>query len=403
MAQEHQEYIQTKVNPTLESLVTQVLLTRPENPAPFMIRWLADQTNTELPGGDAGQIDSLRKEVATLQSDIRELESKLSSSVGSGQGVDAQEEEEEEEEEEEDDNDEVDEMPPPPASYLTKGPRASVSAEAYGAWNQVQDFAPPVHHKSDDQKQRLQSLLATSFLFNTLDRKSMDIIIDAMLEQKIETATRIIQEGDDGNVMFIIEQGHFECIKKIGGEEKTVKTCNVGDFFGELALLYNCPRAASVEARDTSVVWQLDRDTFNNIVRDAAMKKREAHEAFLKSVPLLESMEPYDRSQLADSLKREEVAAGDLVIRQGEEGDRLFIVEEGELYATKSIHGTDEQVMVYKKGDFFGELSLLRKEMRAATVAAKTEAVLLSVDSKSFNRLFGPLEDLMKNKASEYR
>lgn len=397
MAQEHQEYIQTKVNPTLESLVTQVLLKRPDNPAPFMIRWLAEQTNTELPGGDGGEIESLRKEVATLQSEIRDLESKLSSSASGGPGED------EDEEEDEDDDDDVDEMPPPPASYLNKGPRSSVSAEAYGAWNKVKEFVPPVHQKTQEQKERLSGLLATSFLFNTLDRSSMDIIIDAMLEQKIEAGIRIIQEGDDGNVMFIIEQGHFECIKKIGSEEKVVKTCKVGDFFGELALLYNCPRAASVEARAASVVWQLDRDTFNNIVRDAAMKKREAYEAFLKSVPLLESMDSYDRSQLADSLKQEIVAAGELVIRDGEEGDRLFIVEEGELYATKNIHGTDEQVMAYKRGDFFGELALLRKEKRAATVIAKTEVVLLSVDSKSFNRLFGPLEDLMKKKASEYR
>ena len=54
-----------------------------------------------------------------------------------------------------------------------------------------------------------------------------------------------------------------------------------GDVFGELALLYNCPRAASVEATEDSVVWQLDRETFSHIVRDASAKRREAFMDFL--------------------------------------------------------------------------------------------------------------------------
>merc|ERR1711972_1136868 len=80
-------------------------------------------------------------------------------------------------------------------------------------------------------------------------------------------------QGENGDFLFVIESGDFDCIIKTpDGEEKVVKTCGGGDVFGELALLHNCPRAASVEAKGDSVCWRLDRDTFNNIVKEYATK-----------------------------------------------------------------------------------------------------------------------------------
>ena len=63
---------------------------------------------------------------------------------------------------------------------------------------------------------------------------------------------KVINEGDNGDFLFVIEKGALNCTKAVNGEEKVVKTVNEGDVFGELALLYNCPRAASVVAKDAS-------------------------------------------------------------------------------------------------------------------------------------------------------
>lgn len=57
------------------------------------------------------------------------------------------------------------------------------------------------------------------------------------------------------------------CIKQGDEEEKMLKVCEVGDVFGELALLYNVPRAASVEAKTDCTLLRLDRETFNHIVK----------------------------------------------------------------------------------------------------------------------------------------
>lgn len=406
MAQEHQEYIQSKVNPILESLVTEVLLERPENPVPFMVRWLAERSK----GGkecllslSVGEAERLRSEIRQLQEEIAILSKQVQTAHGDEkakpsagrEGQDASEEDEEDDEEEE--------IKPPPASYLQKGARTSVSAEAYGQWNQMKEFVPPVHPKSEEQESRIKFVLQKSFLFNTLDKKSVDVIVGAMLERKVEAAERIIQEGDDGNVMFLIESGTFNCIKKIGGEDKVVKKCGQGDVFGELALLYNCPRAASVEAVEAAVVWQLDRESFNHMVRDAAVKRREMYTEFLKSVPLLESLQDYDRMQIADCLTRQTVEAGTFVITQGDQGDRFYLVEEGKLVAQRTSPAGDvQEVKNYERGDYFGELALIRSEARAASVVAKTEATVVFLTGKEFKSLLGSLQETLHMNAKEY-
>ena len=72
--------------------------------------------------------------------------------------------------------------------------------------------------------------------------------------------------------MYVLESGSLECSKvfKPGQPATVLKTYVPGEGFGELALLYNAPRAATITATEESVCWRLDRGTFNHIVKDAA-------------------------------------------------------------------------------------------------------------------------------------
>ena len=129
----------------------------------------------------------------------------------------------------------------------------------------------------------------------------------------------------------------MDCYKKFKPTENDtyLKTYQPGESFGELALLYNCPRAASIKAKVDSVLYELDRETFNNIVKDSAVKKRERYDEFLSKVEILKGMDPYERSKIGDVLKTIKFKNGDYIIRQGENGDTFYFIEDGTAVATK--------------------------------------------------------------------
>lgn len=115
-------------------------------------------------------------------------------------------------------------------------------------------------------------------------------------------------------------------------------------------------------------------------------------------------MDTYERSKLADAFKEESYKQGEYIIREGEEGNQLYLIEEGEAIATKVMNLGEEakEVMAYKTGDYFGERALLKNEPRAANVIAKTDCLVVNMDRHSFKRLLGPIEELLKRNLSVY-
>jgi cAMP-dependent protein kinase regulator len=137
-------------------------------------------------------------------------------------------------------------------------------------------------------------------------------------------------------------------------------------------------------------------------VKDASRNRREKYETFLAKVSILESMEPYERSILSDAFVEEKYKAGDYIIREGEEGHKFYLIENGELIATKTINGKKEEVMLYKEGDYFGERALLKNEPRAANIIAHTDCQLVSLERHSFKRLMGPLDAILRRRLDIY-
>lgn len=167
--------------------------------------------------------------------------------------------------------------------------------------------------------------------------------------------------------MYVVDSGELDCYKayKADQEPLHLKVYQPGESFGELSLLYNVPRAASIQARTQSVLFALDRATFNNIVKDAAVKKREQYEHVLRKIEILQSLDKYELTQICDGIKEQKFSAGDYIIKQGDNGDRFYMIQEGKLYATKILSGSEpERVYEYKPGDYFGEISLIRNVPR---------------------------------------
>lgn len=269
-------------------------------------------------------------------------------------------------------------------------------------------FKPRVISKTPEEVAQIRDVVRGNFLFASLDADQMELVIQAMERKSFNKGEWIIRQGDAGDEFYVVSSGVCKTfIKSSNGEEKMVKEYSRGGAFGELALMKNAPRAASIQAAsDVVELWALDRDTFRHVVTSSALDKRNKYEHFLAQVPLLTGLEDYDRARLADSLKEHTFTAGMDIIVAGDSRDQNFyILLEGEAVALKRLSPTDTQetvVMRYKKGDYFGELALLRNTSRAATVRAMTDCSVVSIDRDSFERLLGPVHEILEREKERY-
>ena len=165
---------------------------------------------------------------------------------------------------------------------------------------------PIVVPKAQEVKNTIRDRLHTAIIFKALNDDELNVVIDAMEEKKFDAGATIITEGEAGSVLYLIGEGQLDCSKLLGPNNDTpthLRNYEQGEAFGELALLYNAPRAATIVSTTACTLYQLDRNTFNHIVKDAAASKRARYEDFLASVPILQSIDHYERSKIADAIK----------------------------------------------------------------------------------------------------
>lgn len=289
--------------------------------------------------------------------------------------------------------------------------RTSVSAESLTPTSgNDSNWKPPLHSKSAEQLSRLRASVSSNFLFSHLDDDSANLVLGALVEKPIPAKDiKVITQGDAGDYFYVVERGTFDIYVNSAGHVEPgpqgmghkVNTISEGGSFGELALMYNAPRAATVVSTEAnSTLWALDRVTFRRILMDSAFQRRRMYESFLEEVPLLSELTLYERSKIADALDTQKFPAGATIIKEGDSGEAFFILESGEAEVFKSdIENGTKPVKRYTKGDYFGELALLDDKPRAASVVAAKdggEVKVAYLGKQGFQRLLGPVEGIMR-------
>ncbi|XP_047227037.1 protein kinase, cAMP-dependent, regulatory, type II, alpha A [Girardinichthys multiradiatus] len=305
--------------------------------------------------------------------------------------------------EDDEDDDDSDFEPPPPSRFNR---RVSVCAEAFNPDDDDEDTEPRVvHPKTDEQRCRLQEACRDILFFKTLDQEQFSQVLDAMFELKVEPQEHVIDQGDDGDNFYVIERGVYDIV--VSG--KCVGQYNNKGSFGELALMYNTPRAATIVATQDGALWGLDRATFRRLIVKNNAKKRKMYEIFIESVPLLKSLEATERMKIVDVLGMKQFSEGERIITQGDKADCFYIVESGEVKImmkskTKADHADNTEVEIARcsRGQYFGELALVTNKPRAASAYAEGDVKCLVIDVQAFERLLGSCKEIMKRNISHY-
>ena len=252
------------------------------------------------------------------------------------------------------------------------GRRTSVSAESIVPGSQSIE-AVPFHPKTPEQLKRIKAAIRDNFIFRDIEDKQLQAVLGAMEEVHVASNEVVIRQGDQGDYFYVVEDGFLLCYvaARLQGRHaqnsayhpefgKKVADYGPGSSFGELALMYGHPRAASIIASKPSTLWRLDRISFRTIILKAAHTRRTMYEEFLASVPVLRSLSPEERSKIADVLGSRVYEDGEDVVVEGEMGDTFYLVEEGGAVALKkNPDGSGEMVVKeYEKGGYFGGTSI---------------------------------------------
>jgi len=247
----------------------------------------------------------------------------------------------------------------------------------------------PEIKKEERSRKLIKSAIMDNDFMKNLESAQIKEIVDCMYPMEYAKGSLIIKEGDVGSIVYVMEEGKVE----VSREGNFLSVLPPGKVFGELAILYNCKRTATIKAASDCKLWAIERQCFQTIMMRTGLIRQAEHTAFLKSVPTFVNLPEDTLIKIADVLEETNYKAGDYIVRQGAYGDTFFIISQGRVKVTKREDNTKEEkfIRTLNKGDFFGEKALQGEEKRTANIIADDNegqgVTCLVIDRESFHHL----------------
>jgi len=280
--------------------------------------------------------------------------------------------------------------------------RAAVLAKSITNTNYVKKTVD----KSDAIKDIILNSIKQNVLFKACTPKEIIDIVDAFEPIECPVESVVIKQGDAGEHFYVVEKGRLDIFVRMGGDNgKNVKVGSPyvqGSAFGELALMYNTPRAATIQAREDCKMWMIDRETFRGINFHHKLERKNMYTDFLKKVViggklLGDFLSPVEIDNMTLVLERDTFKKGDVIIREGEKGDIFYMIESGTVDVFTKKNGV-EPVASLIRSHFFGEKALLSEDVRQATCVATSDVECLFMMREDFVLLLGEMQDLLDGK-----
>lgn len=301
---------------------------------------------------------------------------------------------------------------PPPAPKNNNNNRKPDKARGDGAHHlrnvfakplddqDVSSFMAPKFDKTEADMQFLRNAMRKNFVFTNLSERQMMVMLDAFERVKYEPRRHVIVQGEEGAYFFVVREGnlHFD-IDGVSSDQ-----LRPGQSFGELALLYESPSAASVISDTPCVLFRVEQKTFRYIMQTQRQNAEHDKRILLEGVPFLKDLDETDLGRLADAMIPRPFNVGEFLARKGNPADTFYIIQEGKIRVTDyQVGQTRYQDYDLGPGDHFGDRALIKDEPLTANFAGKSKGLVLCIDKTGFRQLMGDFSELIHKSQDKQR
>ena len=276
---------------------------------------------------------------------------------------------------------------PPPPRELPGLPDAATKAELEAAFDSSTPEPLPAAPTKFPPKVPL---------FDDLPHEAFLELVNRLSFKRRAPGELIIKEGELGRSFFVIVQGKVRVFKtRADGVEVGLARLGEGAFFGEMALLSGAPRTANVVAEEETELLEISDQMLREIVQHypsvAQSLKNFYRQRLVNNVmatsPMFNEFDPMERRAVVERFRMRQVATNEVLIREGQSSDGLYVVLHGGVRVAKKTDSGEVELARLKEGELFGEMSLLSAEPASATVSAFVPTILLKLPADQFQEL----------------
>ena len=221
----------------------------------------------------------------------------------------------------------------------------------------------------------------------------------------------VVEQGTAGDHLFVISKGEFVVLVK--DYESTSHPTNMlraGDFFGEVALLLNCSRTATVKANNYATIAKVDKKSFQSLCRefeDLVPKLRNKIKSYndslkqflisiVKVIPYFSDLGEYTLEDIAYHMKQKFYEKGEIVFNQGESmNGAILIVTKGELELLYKVDGKEFRMHMLGKGCYIGAYQIHANYNHTFTARALCKTTVHKITKDSIEHLSNEIPQLL--------
>ena len=232
-------------------------------------------------------------------------------------------------------------------------------------------------------------------LFGTLDQRELEQLLSAARVEEVSKGHEIVRQGDPGNEAFVVARGALKVVRREGADETLLAQLGPGAIFGEMALISESPRSASVIALEPAQLLVLARDELERAAEDApelasqlsAYCHGRMHLNLIRHARVLSGLKPEQRAELLASLESRMFEVREPLIRREQAQHSMFLIASGAVSISVPEDGERLVLATLGPGEVVGEMSLILRRPASADVFALYPTVAYEISGEKLSQL----------------